>query len=48
MDDVLYSVFILLFVLGLIAVIGHILWVLFARIFRAIFGDADQQPTLNT
>ncbi|MGH9854408.1 MAG: hypothetical protein ACREBD_31575, partial [Blastocatellia bacterium] len=45
--DVLYSIFILLFVLGLIAVIGHILWVLFARIFRAIFGDADEQPALN-
>jgi hypothetical protein len=41
-----FFIFVLLFALGLITVIGHALWVLLAMIFRAIFG-ADEQPVLQ-
>ncbi len=34
----------LLFVLGIMAVIGHGIWLLVAAIFRAIFGEPDQKP----
>ncbi len=42
-----YFIFILLFTLGLITVVGHALWVLLAMIFRAIFGG-DEQPVLRS
>src|SRR5574341_379535 len=45
--DALIFIFVLLFVLGVIAVVGHILWVALARMFRAIFGGADEQPVFN-
>lgn len=36
----------LLFVLGLITVIGHVMWIMLAAFFRLIFGESKPQPSI--